>query len=89
MQVSDSSPSDKAVPWGTRRWSFVTVLLTVWLAACSSETRGRMWQAIDPLGYSREHDVPFLYRDTKPTNKSYLMDSDDAAIGRSYRSYTP
>lgn len=89
MPSSDSSSSDKAVQRGTRRGSLALVLLTAGLSACSAETRDRMWQTIDPLGYSREHDVPFLYRDTKPSDKRYLMDSDAAAIGRSYRSYTP
>ena len=43
-----------------------------------------MWHAVDPLGYSREHDSPYLYRETKPTDKRYLLENDDEAVERSY-----
>ncbi|MDZ4403507.1 hypothetical protein [Prosthecobacter sp.] len=37
------------------------------LAGCSGD---RVWRRIDPLGYSRAHDAPYLYREKGETTNS-------------------
>lgn len=41
------------------RLSLVLLVATSLLAGCSAD---RLWKSVDPLGYSRAKDAPFLYR---------------------------
>lgn len=90
MQMCQSTPPTSGKKSATQSiWRLLPLTVGL-LSACSAETNDRIWHNLDPLGYAREHDTPYLYRETKPTNKRYLLDPDEGAVGRAYnRSPTP
>lgn len=36
------------------------------LSGCSGAARDSVWRSLDPLGYSRANDAPYLYRKKSP-----------------------
>lgn len=55
--------------------SLILLAATCLLAGCSCD---RVWRSMDPLGYSRANDAPYLYRgkDTVPGRLPPLLNDD-------------
>jgi len=70
MKMRQSSPSCY--------FSHLPLLLAVLLlAGCSSDSRDRLWQTIDPAGYKHAHSESFNGARALPTRRTGLDHSTD------------
>ena len=71
-----------ALSLSPRRFVYVCLLPPLLLSGCSSDSRDRLWETLDPAGYKHAHSESFNGAKALPPRRPEMSPkADDMALG--------